>query len=275
MKNLFPRPVHPGKDDTRSVGELITCALGDPEYDRDGWDAVVALHWRGTEEVLERATMLTRSFCAAERRVGADILGQLGMPCTFPTHCVSILLKMLRCESDANVTYAILIALGHLGEPEAIKPASRLCRHPHARVRYGVVHALTGYDDPTAIRALIELSKDEDDLVRDWATFALGQQIDTDSPALREALVERLSDSDFDARGEALIGLARRGDRRVIPALVVELESGRVGTLAVESARMFADPQFFSALIALKEWWDVDVELLNDAIQACAPKERI
>src|SRR5262245_49043690 len=66
MTNLFPRPVHPGKDDTRSVGELITCALGDPEYDRDGWDAVVALHWRGTEEVLERATMLTRSFCAAE-----------------------------------------------------------------------------------------------------------------------------------------------------------------------------------------------------------------
>jgi HEAT repeat protein len=88
-----------------------------------------------------------------------------------------------------------------------------------------------GHDEPLAIQSLIELTKDEDARVRDWATFALGQQVDADTPSLRDALIERLTDSDDDARGEALIGLARRGDRRLIPALIDELESESVGTL--------------------------------------------
>jgi hypothetical protein len=267
------RNPHPGKDDPRTVDELICAALCDPAYLNDGWEAVVALHWRGAAEVLERAAGLTCSFCAVERRVGADILGQLGIPHAFPTQCVSILRKMLRREADAGVLHSILIALGHLGEPEAIEPASRFRWHHDPEVRYGVVQALTGHEDPLAIESLIELSKDDDARVRDWATFGLGQQLDADTPSLREALIERLTDSDEEARGEALIGLARRGDARLIPALINELESESVGTLAVEAAELIADPQLYSALVALRDCWDVNADLLEAAILACSPRQ--
>ena len=60
------------------------------------WDFVYALHWRGTNEVLDWAVRLCRSSCAVERRVGADILGQLGVPeRTFPEVCLRTLLGML------------------------------------------------------------------------------------------------------------------------------------------------------------------------------------
>ena len=210
MADSVMRNPHPARDDPRTVDELICAALCDPSYLNDGWDAVVALHWRGTAEVLERAAGLTRSFCAVERRVGFDILGQLGFPHAFPTQCVSILLKMLRHEADPGVLRSILIALGHLREPEAVEPASRFRWHHDPDVRDGGVHALTGHEDPLAIQSLIELSKDDDARVRDWATFGLGQQSDADSPTLRAALIERLNDSDDDTRGEALIELPRR-----------------------------------------------------------------
>jgi hypothetical protein len=56
----------------------------------------------------------------------------------------------------------------------------------------------------------------------------------------------------------------------VIPALVQELTSDYVGTLAVEAAATIAAPELLPHLLALKEWWDVDAGLLAQAIQACS-----
>jgi hypothetical protein len=50
--------------------------------------------------------------------------------------------------------------------------------------------------------------------VRGWATFCLGSELDADGPAVREALLRRVDDPEGDAAGEALVGLARRGDPR-------------------------------------------------------------
>jgi hypothetical protein len=46
--------------------------------------------------------------------------------------------------------------------------------------------------------------------------------------------------------------------------------SDRVGELYVEAAELYADPQLKGALVALKRWWDVNPELLDRAIAACA-----
>ena len=255
-------------EDPRSVSELVSFILSGPE-EETRWDAVAALQWRGSRDVLERAIGLCQSDCALERRTGADILGQLGLPDrTFPKACVHALLMVLEAEQDPEVLQSILVAFGHLREPEAIGPASRFRDHADPEVRFAVVHAMTGHEDSRAIAVLIELTRDPEAHVRDWATFGLGSQVQVDTPALREALVERLADEDGDTRGEAMVGLARRRDRRVIPALVEELASGSVGTYAVEAAALIGEPQLHALLVALKDSWVLDIKALDEALDA-------
>ena len=266
------------KNDPRSVSELISAALSDPNtYEDGGWDAVVALHWRGTEEVLERAARLCQSFCAVERRVGADILGQLGFAeRSFTRERLNVLLKLLRRETDLDVLYSVLIALGHVKEADAIGPVARFRRHPDADIRYGVVFALLGLEELAALDVLIELTRDEDAHVRDWATFGLGTMVDqVDTPSLRDALVQRLADSDEVVRSEALIGLARRKDDRVVPALLKELAADSVDVGVIEAAELIADPQLHSPLVALRGRREGDDWLLEQAILACSLRPEI
>lgn len=257
--------------DPRTNEELISTALLlNPDED-SYWDLVWTLHRRDTLDLLNRAGELCQSSDNAERRLGADILGQIGSPDRkFPKQCLTTLLDRLKQEKNVDVLKAILIALGHLGQPEAIEPVLQFCAHPDPGVRHGVVLALMGHEDQRAVECLIELSQDEDAHNRDWATFGLGTQINLDTPAIREALIERVNDADFDTRSEAITGLVQRGDLRVIPALMHELTSECVGTLAVEAAATIAAPELLPHLLALKEWWDVDAGLLAQAIEACS-----
>jgi HEAT repeat protein len=55
------------------------------------------------------------------------------------------------------------------------------------------------------------LTQDTAPEVRDWATFALGTQIDLDTSEIRDALAARLNDPDEVTRAEAATGLSRRG----------------------------------------------------------------
>jgi hypothetical protein len=75
----LPDPTDP-KSDTRPIQVLIATALSKPDEELTYWNAVAALQWRGTLEVFNRADGLCQSPCSVERRLGADILGQLGCP---------------------------------------------------------------------------------------------------------------------------------------------------------------------------------------------------
>jgi HEAT repeat protein len=77
---------------------------------------------------------------------------------------------------------------------------------------------------------------DPDSDVRDWATFGLGTQSDADSEVIREALFERLADTDEDTRAEAAVGLAKRKDVRVLPVVLEELGRDVYGVLYEEAA---------------------------------------
>ena len=50
-----------------------------------------------------------------------------------------------------------------------------------------------------------------------------------------------------------------------------ELTSRLVGSLAVEAAEMIRAPELHPGLVALRDWWDVDPALLDDAIITCQP----
>lgn len=258
------------RSDPRTTEQLISVALTEPD-EHLAWDAICTLHFRGTSQVLHRASELCRSANPVERRLGADILGQLGVPDrTFPTECVAVLLGMMSSEIDPEVLRAIFIALGHQRQPEAIEPALAYRQHSDPQVRHAVVLALTGHDDPQAIHGLIELSRDADVEVRDWATFAMASQTDLDTPVLREALAERLTDSDQDTRGEAMVGLATRKDARAIPAICKELTSPNVAYQVFEAAQLIASSDLLPQLLEWRDQNGSNDSQLADAIAACS-----
>jgi len=240
--------------DSRGTHELIAQALTAPDEEA-AWEAITVLHWRATREVLDAARALAASACPLERGSGADILGQLGVPeRVFADVAIDCLVAMLDREQDEEVLQSIAIALGHQGTRRGIGPLLRLTNHPSAHVRQAVIHGLA-HEDDRAIAALIGLSTDSAVLVRDWATFTLGSQLDADTPALRAALAARLEDPDGVTRGEALVGLARRGDRQVVEPLLRELASGQnddARDYAVEAAALIDDPRLAKALQALE-----------------------
>lgn len=216
------------------------------------WQAVVALQRLGSEEVLQRALASTRSLSAKEREGAADVLGQLGTP--RPTEelklrCANALLEMIETETQPEVLHALGVALGHLGDSRAVLAMAPFATHASEDVRLGVVLALSVHE--AGVDTLIQLSADPDQDVRNWATFALGSQLEqVDTPALRDALVARLTEADLEVRGEALLGLALRRDPRVIEPLRRELESGELTVLAIEAAQRLGDSQFARVLRA-------------------------
>lgn len=261
------------RNDPRPTVELIRLALDHKadDYDDVGWNAVVILHYRATREVLEAAQKLCMSLIAKERVLGADILGQLGVrERAFPEESVTVLLDMLNEERDPDVLCSVGVALGHQRDPRAIEPLCKLKNHPDDRVRFGVVIGLLTYEDSVPVETLVELSRDSDLDVRNWATFGLGSQISADSPGIRQALVDRLIDRDPEVRGEALLGLARRKDQKVLRPLIEELASEKVLDLAVEAAVELASPELEPVLLELAKRWTKDPRLLRQAIDACS-----
>ena len=136
-----------------------------------------------------------------------------------------------------------------------------------------------------AIYGLIGLSADQDQDVRDWATFGIGSMIETDIPEIREALVARLTETDSEIRGEALVGLARRGDLRIVAPLLQELASISPGVLrkwvvigeAADSITRIAqeggDKNWLPILEKLKELGIGDALAIEVAIERCTLKQ--
>ena len=258
------------ENDPRSTEELIQLALRAGDDDDAYWIPLPILHRRGSAEVLDAAFQLCGSPRPNERRLGVDILGQLGVPeRTFPKEGCAIVLSMLQKEEDPEVLTSLGLAAWRLCDARAIDPVIRLSKHSNSDVRWSAACALPSWeDDDRAITTLIGLTSDSDDDVRDWATFGLGSQMERDTPEIRDALLRRTSDEDDDTRGEALVGLAVRHDPRVVESLIRELSSDSVGRLAIEAAKEIADPRLRPVLEELRSWWDVDPELLEGAIEA-------
>ncbi|NNB99337.1 hypothetical protein HI113_36165 [Corallococcus exiguus] len=241
----------------RSVPELIALALQGDEEDETAWEAIRDLRDRGGDEVFEAAVRLLHSASSRERGRGTDILAQLGgrkRSDALITKCADEVLSALATEQDASVLDSMATALGHLRDARAVPALLPLKNHPDENVRMGVVMGTMPHRDPVAIQTLIELSRDSDEDVRNWATFSLGSQAEeVDTPELRDALFDRLTETDLELRGEALVGLALRKDPRVLEPLRRELEGSEVIVLAVEAAQALEDLSLLPLLHRLRD----------------------
>lgn len=255
---------------TREIIEQARLAKDEDAY----WRLIGDLHERGGTEEFQAANRLCRSDAAVDREIGADILGQLGWAKRhFQEESVTQLIALLADQVD-DVVASAAYALGHRRAATAIPGLLALTEHPNPRVRHGVTFGLLALEEAEAITGLIRLSRDVDEEVRDWATFGLGSQIDADSPAIRQALADRLEEENEEIAGEALLGLARRGVPKAMDLVSAALQRDCLSGLVVQAAETLADPRLLPLLEVWRSRGDVSADgyfdkLLEDAWQAC------
>ena len=157
------------------------------------------------------------------------MLAQLGKTAehptnNFPEESFLAVSQMLQQEIEVQPLSSAIHARGHLDNRAGIPLIVSHQQHLDSEVRFAVACALGSFaNDPEAIQALMILTSDVDDDVRDWAVFGLGTLSDADSPEIRNAIFARLNDPDENVREEAIVGLAKRKDQRVLPALIAAL----------------------------------------------------
>jgi HEAT repeat protein len=221
----------------KSTEELFAATLKGGYEDDAPWEAVSVLRLRGGAGVFEVAKRYCGSGDPKARARGLSVLAQLdaGKPDVerpFMAECVSIAIEHIR-ESDEEVVCCAAWALSHLGTERAVATLINLRNHPDADVRHAIACCIELRKHPEGVNVLTALMEDEDEVIRDWATFPLGNDdvIEggmrrfTDSPEIRTAFRRRLDDSYEEARREAIWGLALRNDPLGVSLLLKHLES--------------------------------------------------
>lgn len=235
----------------------------------------------GIERVRAAAAASCSGDDAVRQRAGLLVLGALGIDDDAARDELVEAATRLGGSGDAQVRTDLAEALGLCStDGRTTTPLLELARDADPMVRLAAVQGLSisAEDEPEdggEVAALLLLKMDDTEPdIRDWATFALGVQRDIDSPQLRDALMRRLADEDSDADGEAAVALARRGDLRVLPVLLAQLDDLVVGNLWVEAAAELAHPSALPALLRLRDaGWGADdprPEVLDEAISRCS-----
>ncbi len=191
---------------------------------------------------------------------------------------------ILREPDDLDALEEVIIALGHAWDPRAAALLVGLVDVDHSDddIRLALARSLPGgaTQEPIrsdAIRALVKLSADQVDEVRDWACFGLGQ-LDAVTLEVRDALAARLDDADADTRCEALFALAKIGDPRALPACLDGLagDPDDIYMLVLKAAGELADPALLSQLQHLASGWAGDDDAHSNAvayaIRRCDPE---
>lgn len=258
----------------RALKASTSSTIDDHAY----WKAISSLQRGAPEDVCALVAPLADDPDPRVRALVPDVLRYLGgreQPLLGET--VRLLGKMLETESTASVTRSIALAFVDLQHPAAIDLLRPFVKHPDATVREALVHGILPVA-PTAIAELVQLSADESDDVRNWATFGLGSQLGqtgdpdlVDTLEVRNALVARLDDRHAETRAEAVLGLAVRGDERAIAVIKEEIEQGTEWTHYVEAAELLADARLYPTLVNAARTGKAPTDL-TAAIAACDPR---
>lgn len=198
---------------------------------------------------------------------------------------VPILLKKLH-DPESQVRADAAFALGHIGDAQSLPALINSASDTSEDVRYGVAFALGSFhedhwekygeqDKPATRAALLRLMDDEDEDVRDWATFGIHQG-QHDTPEARARLWRALDDPNPDVRGEAAEGLALFDDRSFLLRLDRLLrEDEDISPCYFIAAETFNDPVLLPAVLEAAENWRgtlAEGEKLHGAIVSAIEK---
>jgi HEAT repeat protein len=177
----------------RDIDELFAQTLSGDYEDEMPWEAIHALRRLETREVFEKAAEWCKSDNPLARARGADVLAQLGKTIehrinSFPEESYSVMTGLVQQETHPRPLSSAIAALGHIDSPLGVPLIAGYYSHPDSEVRFDVAFALGCFpDEPLSAATLLKLMQDVDEDVRDWATFGLGVQGNTDSAEIRDA----------------------------------------------------------------------------------------
>mgnify|MGYP003520980937 CR=1 FL=1 len=233
--------------DEKIISRLINNKTG-----KSRWENIGTLRQRPSEELFLKCVELTKSDNTKIRKIGIDILAQLGSsPRPFLKETLKIYFELLEVETDPDVLMSLFYSIGHNNDELDKEQIDKICSfidNENSWVKEGLVYALLGIDNLTAIETLIKLSSDKLSHIRNWATFGLGTQIERNTKAIREALWERVNDKHQETKLEAIVGLAKRKDNRVNEVIKREIIDGEYGTLLFEAILEIKDNEFLPLL---------------------------
>lgn len=254
----------------RARAEAVNDA-GDPEA---YWALVNELRDRDPAEVWAAIVPLAEDPDVRVQVLVPDVLRGLGREAQpLADQTLALFAHLLARAPRTELLAAIASACVQFHDVSVVTMLTPHAGHQDAAVREAVLHAVRRSAHPDAIAALISLSNDPEDELREWATFALGSQRPLiDGPDLREALAARLTDRSEAVRDEAIVGLGLRGDRRALGPLRAQLERGFGGEALFQAAQGLASAVLLPALAAMKpeQFTEQEQAELAAAIAACS-----
>lgn len=263
--------------DTRTDEELFHVVVTETDDDKHS-HAVFTLRYRGTREIYDTAVRLCHGRLAVERRQGVNVLAQFrnayGRKHPYRQETIDLFVDMLASEKRVTVISMLLWGLEQLDDDRVVELMVRFKEHPNKWVRKQAAIALGHFAhcNEQALRAVVDLCRDPDRDVRDWATFELGSQFDPedlDIPEAHTVLWERANEDDREIRSQALRGLVFRGEVGLTECLMRELDADEIFDDVLEAVEYLADPAFLPRLLKLRTWKSNGLYDLEDAIAAC------
>ncbi len=249
------------------VRDLLARAIALEDDEEAQHDVIRRLHRGPAAETYTECLRLLAGV-PTERVVACAVLAQLRTADSDYRRKVTTDLKAQLAHESTSVVAAAIYAFSHLGVEAVVPELIALSSAADDGVRLAVATALARARDAKTRDALVRLSMDVDDDVRNWATFSLGVQRNDDDTSVREALKQRLLDSNIETRHEAILGLAIRDDPSAAYGITAELAARRVSSPLLEAVELRADPRWLPSLCALHEerpdWY-----ALTKAVEAC------
>jgi HEAT repeats len=239
------------------------------------WDLLHETAYRA-EAAYDLATVRLTSPDPVVRMLAVDLLGVLGDACTQLRPAVArALCDATVRETDADVHLALARSCGATKDRGCLPALFGLADHASPEVRRTVAEAMAWalLEDPAGpgIDLLIEMTRDDDPEVRNWATFSLGWQLAVDGDTVRAALWERIGDPYPEVREEAARGLARRRDRRSAPYIAELLARDDAHVHTFDAAAFLHEP----ALLPLLAKFNAIDHGVGEALLECDPIARV
>lgn len=220
------------------------------------------------------AVRLAIEFCSDKnyirRDIGAFILGQIKICKKCEDNVFNILNNMTLNDKSACVRATAIESTAQrckknpIYSPKIVEQSQITAFDKSTNVRRATAFAISVINDKATIPLLINLLKDPNGDVRNWAAFAININ-KYDNSDIRDCFVEMLQDKNEEVRIEAIIGLSYRKDKRVLSVLCDELKKNTVYDDIIEAAGELGDKTLLPVLDTMLYKFD-DNEIITSAI---------